>query len=170
MCRESVDTPLSFRSLHSGSSGTNFPPTFPLFYCNSLSLNLPDSFLLLLLPPLVLLEKECPPPPACLKWPAHISQPFLAGYPPSSCLSLSFSLIPSLSHHPPSFCQLGGEGGEYLLTLFLFHTLTLFPYTQRTCSHTHTHTDDNVRCRHCTSTEEHQFHHWIVTYRQQRRC
>lgn len=50
-------------------------------------------------------RRSVPIPPACLKWPAHISQPFLAGYPPSSCLSLSFSPSPLF---PPSLGSLTG--------------------------------------------------------------
>lgn len=68
-----------------------------------------DAFLQL---PQVLLEEEVPPHPhphTCLKQSPHISRCFLAGYPPSSCLSLPFSL--SFSLHFSLHFSLGCGGG-----------------------------------------------------------
>lgn len=95
------------------------------------------------------IEGVCPPPPDCLKWPAHISQSFLTGYPPSSCLSLSFSLIPSLSHDSP-FLWAGGWTRVIPVNSYFFSTLQ-----HSSLRHAPTLTyDDNVRYLDLTGTEE----------------
>lgn len=70
-------------------------------------------------------------------FPCRISSLFL---PLRLLLPWSLPLSSPASHLLPLWVWGGGWGGEreYLLTLFLFYTLPPFPYSQWTCSHTHT--------------------------------
>lgn len=134
---------ISFRYIHSGLSGINFPPTF-IFSTVPLSLNLCLSLCLFSSPPSTSLGfiGEGVSPSPLLVWSGLLIYHSLSSQDilplPVSLLSLSLFLPHSLSlSSPPSLSAWGVGGGEYLLTLFLFNTLTLFPYTQRTRSHTH---------------------------------
>ncbi len=162
LCHCIGNIPLSFRLIHSDSSGTNFPPTFPLFHCSSLFKSLSFSltpFFSSFYLPWFYCRRSNPLP--LLVWSGLLIYHSL-----SSQDILPFPVSPSLSPFPPHSLPLSSprflsvwgwsaRGGEYLLTLFLFHTLTLFSCTQQTRSHTYM--DDNVRCLHFNSTEELSF-------------
>lgn len=141
--------------IHTSSSGTNVPLTFPLFNCsslfNSLALSSPSQG-----SPGFIGDGVSPSP--CLfevacsyitVLPRRISSLFLP-----LPLSLSLSLIPCFTHDSP-FCQLGARGGQYLLTLYLFHPFQHSCTPMRTWSHSHV--NDNGWCLNLTSTEKHSF-------------